>query len=66
MLRPDNGSRLFCFLVLSISIAGMWHEKEVRETWTERHLRQQIQSIREGTVIGKTGVVEKLVNEQSD
>ena len=66
MLRPCNGSRLFCFLVLFISLAGMWHEKEVRDTWTERNLRLQIQSIREGTFIGKMGVVEKLLDEQSD
>lgn len=45
MFRQPFGSRVFCFIVLLLSLVGMWHEKEARETWGQRALRAQIQSL---------------------
>jgi len=40
MLRRPPGSRLFCCIVLWLSIYGMWHEKEAGDSATVGHLRQ--------------------------
>jgi hypothetical protein len=33
--------------MLLLSLAGMWHEKEARDTWGQKGLRTQIQSLQE-------------------
>ena len=45
MFRPPFGSRLFCFIVLLLSLLGMGHEKEARETYVQRALRAKVQSL---------------------
>lgn len=45
MFRPPFGSRLVCFIVLLLSLLGMGHEKEARETYVQRALRAKVQSL---------------------
>ena len=45
MLRRRFATRVVCLLALLFSIFGMWHEKEARDTWGQRALRHQIDSL---------------------
>lgn len=45
MLRQPFGSRVFCFVMLLISLVGMWHEKEERDTWSQSAMRAHIQEL---------------------
>ena len=45
MFRQPFRSRVFCFIMLLLSLVGMWHEKEARDTWGQRALRHQIDSL---------------------
>lgn len=45
MLRESRFSRWICLGVLLLSLLGMWHEKEVRDTWGQNKLRIQIQRL---------------------
>jgi hypothetical protein len=47
MLSRHLVSRCICFIVLLLSLFGMWHEKEARDTWGERVLRVQIERLRD-------------------
>jgi hypothetical protein len=47
MLRRAFSSRCICLGVLLLSLFGMWHEKEVRDTWGQRVLRLQIQKLQQ-------------------
>lgn len=47
MLRRIFLSRCLCLVVLLLSLFGMWHEKEVRDTWGQRALRLQIQKLQQ-------------------
>lgn len=47
MLRRPFTSRCFCGLILMLSLLGMWHEKETRDTWAERALRLQVQALQQ-------------------
>jgi hypothetical protein len=42
MLRKSFVSRCTCLVVLILSLFGMWHEKEARDSWQTFHLRQQL------------------------
>jgi len=42
MLRKPFLSRCICLAVLILSLFGMWHEKEARDSWQTFHLRQQL------------------------
>jgi hypothetical protein len=45
MLRQLFASRVFCLAMLLLSLVGMWREKEARDTWEQRVLHLQIQSL---------------------
>jgi hypothetical protein len=47
MLRRPFSSRCICLAVLLLSLFGMGHEKEVRDTWGQRALRLQIQNLQQ-------------------
>lgn len=47
MLRRYFPSRCICLCVLLLSLYGMWHEKEVKDTWGQRALRLQIQNLQQ-------------------
>jgi len=47
MLRQFFLSRSICLIILLLSLFGMWHEKEVRDTWGQRALRLQIQKLQQ-------------------
>jgi hypothetical protein len=49
MLRDRFGSRVICLVMLLLSLAGMWHEKEARSTWGEIALRRQIETLQAGS-----------------
>ena len=42
MLRKPIVSRYICLGILFLSLFGMWHEKEARDSWKSYHLRQQL------------------------
>jgi hypothetical protein len=43
MLRRPFVSRCICLGALLLALLGMWHEKEVRETWGQRALHHQLE-----------------------
>lgn len=45
MFRQSLFSRGICLVVLLLSLFGMWHEKEVRDTWVQQGLNRQIQNL---------------------
>ncbi len=45
MFRQSFASRVFCFVMLLLSLVGMWHEKEARDTWGQLALRHQMQRL---------------------
>ena len=45
MLRRRLATRVVCLLGLLFSIFGMWREKEASDTWGQRALRQQLESL---------------------
>jgi len=47
MLRPSFTTRGICLVVLLLSLFGMWHEKEVRDTWGQRMLSHQIERLQQ-------------------
>jgi hypothetical protein len=47
MLRRSFPSRCFCLGVLLLSLIGMWHEKETRDTWEARELRVKIETLQQ-------------------
>lgn len=47
MLRQPFVSRCICLGVLLLSLFGMWHEKEVRDTWDQRALHLQIERLKQ-------------------
>ena len=47
MLRQRFLSRSICLIILLLSLIGMGHEKEVRDTWGQRALRLQIQKLQQ-------------------
>jgi hypothetical protein len=42
MLRKPFASRCVCLGILILSLFGMWHEKEARDSWHAFHLQQQL------------------------
>jgi hypothetical protein len=42
MLRKPFASRCICLGGVILSLFGMWHEKEARDSWQTFHLRQQL------------------------
>lgn len=45
MLKKALSTRVVCLAILLLSLAGMWHEKEVRDSWGQHVLRRQIQTL---------------------
>jgi len=45
MLLWTFALRCICLVVLLLSLFGMWHEKETRDTWGQRALRQQMEAL---------------------
>ena len=45
MFRQHFGSRVFCFIILLLSLVGMWHEKEARDNWGRIALHRQIERL---------------------
>lgn len=43
MLRRSFATRIVCLVALLLSLVGMWHEKEARDSWTVHHLRKQLE-----------------------
>ena len=43
MLRQSFGTRVFCCVMLLLSLAGMWHEKEAKDTLNKDLLRHQLE-----------------------
>lgn len=47
MLRRPMTSRCICLAILVLSLFGMWHEKEARDTWAQRSLRLQVDKLQQ-------------------
>jgi hypothetical protein len=47
MLRQSFTTRGICLVVLLLSLFGMWHEKEVRDTWGQRMLSHQVERLQQ-------------------
>jgi hypothetical protein len=47
MLRPSFTTRGICLVILLLSLFGMWHEKEVRDTWGQRMQSRQIERLQQ-------------------
>ena len=49
MLRQRLATRVFCLVVLVLSLVGMWHEKEVRDSWKAQALQNEIDALRKNS-----------------
>jgi membrane protein implicated in regulation of membrane protease activity len=45
LLRRAFYSRVFCLVILLLSLVGMWHEKQARDSWAVHDLQQRIQEM---------------------
>jgi hypothetical protein len=57
MLRKPFVSRCVCLGILMLSLFGMWHEKEVRDSWQTFQLRQQLELDRANELLQKQNTI---------